>query len=417
MTRTSNMEIVVINDSATFNGGGSNVALQSAIGLADCGLPVTFFSAVGPVAPELQNLEHLNVVCTHQHEIADDPNRFRAFIQGIWNRTAATRLAKLLATKDPAQTIVHAHVWMRALSPAVLAVALDRGFRVTLTAHDFFAVCPSGGFFVHHSKQICQRTPLSTSCLVCNCDRRAYSHKLWRFARTALQNGWFKVASRIHHYIGVSQFSVDVIKPYLPPGIPVTIVRHPINCRNCGPAAVGENHAFVFVGRFSPEKGADLFADAASRANVPAIFVGGGELGSDLRQRCPHGSFLGWLPPRQITTTLRQARALVFPSLWLETLGLSAIEAMANGVPVIVSNCCAASAFVKNEVFGLHFQSGSVESLVKQMRRLSDRTFAEYLGRNAYDEYWKNPWTLESHTNELLSVYEQILGLAAVENG
>ena len=50
-----------------------------------------------------------------------------------------------------------------------------------------------------------------------------------------------------------------------------------------------------------------------------------------------------------------------------------------------------------------------MESLVKQIRRLGDRDFAESLGANAYREYWKDPWTLESHTNELLSVYEQIL--------
>jgi glycosyltransferase involved in cell wall biosynthesis len=403
------LEIIVLNDNAAFNGGASNVALQSAIGLADCGLSVTVFTAVGPVAPEIQNRARLNVICTGQHEIADDPDRFRAFVQGIWNRKAVAELKRLLSTKDPARTIVHAHMWMKALSPAVLAVALDRGFRVALTAHDFFAVCPSGGFFVHNSKQICQRTPLSPSCLLCNCDRRAYTHKLWRFARTALQNGWFKVVPRIHHYIGVSRFSVDIMKPYLPPGIPVTIVRNPVKCCNSGPATVGENHAFVFVGRFSPEKGADVFADAARHANVPAIFVGDGELVSDLRRRCPHGVFPGWLPAHQITITLRQARALVFPSLWLETVGLSAIEAMANGVPVIVSNRCAASAFVKNEVSGLHFQSGSVESLVEQMHRLGDRAFAEYLGRNAYDDYWKNPWTLESHTKELLSVYEKVL--------
>jgi glycosyltransferase involved in cell wall biosynthesis len=409
MAMDLDVEIVVINDNAAFNGGASNVALQSAIGLADRGLSVTAFTAVGPIAPEIENRARLKVICTGHHEIADDPNRFRAFVQGIWNRKAVAELTKLLSTKDPTRTIVHAHMWMKALSPAVLAVALDRGFRVTLTAHDFFAVCPSGGFFVHRSRQICQRTPLSVSCLACNCDRRAYTHKLWRFARTALQNGWFKVAARIHHYIGVSQFSVDVIKPYLPQSTPVTIVRNPVNCCNSGPAPVGENDAFVFVGRFSPEKGADVFADAARRAHVPAIFVGGGELVADLRRRCPHGTFPGWLPARQVTTTLRQARALVFPSLWLETLGLSAIEAMANGVPVIVSNRCAASGFVKNEVSGLHFQSGSMESLVNQMRRLDDRAFVEYLGRNAYDEYWKNPWTLESHTKELLSVYEQIL--------
>jgi glycosyltransferase involved in cell wall biosynthesis len=403
------VEIVVLNDSAAFNGGASNVALQSAIGLADRGLSVTAFTAVGPVASEIQNHARLNVICTEQHEIADDPNRFRAFVQGIWNRKAVAELTKLLSTKDPTRTIVHAHMWMKALSPAVLAVALDRGFRVTLTVHDFFAVCPSGGFFVHRSKQICKRTPLSASCLACNCDRRAYTHKLWRFARTALQNGWLKVASRVHHYIGVSQFSVDVMKPYLPQRIPVTIVRNPVSCCNSGAAPVGENDAFVFVGRFSAEKGASVFADAARRANVPAIFVGGGEGVADLRRRCPHGIFTGWLPARQVTATLRRARALVFPSLWFETLGLSAIEAMANGVPVIVSNRCAASDFVKDEISGLLFQSGSVESLSNQMRRLGDRSFVEYLGRNAYDDYWKNPWTLESHIDELLSVYEQIL--------
>ena len=403
------MEIIVINDSATFNGGASNVALQSAIGLADRGHSVTIFAAVGPVAPEIQNHARLNVICTEQHEIAHDPNRFRAFIQGIWNRKAAAELAKLLSTRDPKRTVVHAHVWMRALSPAPLVVALDRGFPVTLTAHDFFAVCPSGGFFVHDRKQICVRRPLSGSCLVCNCDRRAYTHKLWRFARTALQNGWFKVAPRIRHYIGVSQFSLDVMKPYLPHGAPVSVVRNPVSCSDLGPAPVGENEAFVFLGRFSPEKGAQVFAEAASRANVPAIFVGAGELASDLREKCPHGRFPGWLSGADITATLRQARALVFPSLWLETLGLSAIEAMANGVPVIVADSCAASVLVRNEVSGLHFQSGSVESLVEQIRRLGDRTLAETLGRNAYQEYWNDPWTLESHTNELLSVYERIL--------
>jgi uncharacterized protein (TIGR00725 family) len=69
---------------------------------------------------------------------------------------------------------------------------------------------------------------------------------------------------------------------------------------------------------------------------------------------------------------LMRARALVFPSLWYETLGLSAIEAMANGVPVIVSDRCAASEFVQNGYSGLHFQGGSVESLAQQLRRLRD---------------------------------------------
>jgi len=409
MSFYSEVEVVVLTDNAVFNGGASNVALQSAIALAAYGIKVTLFTGVGPIASEIQNRSNLNVLCMHQQEIADDRNRLRSFIQGIWNRKAVRELDNLLAAKDPRRTIIHVHMWTKALSPIAIAVALNRGFRVALTMHDFFAVCPSGTFYVHRKRQICERKPLSASCFTCNCDRRAYAHKLWRFARTAFQNSWLKIVTRIHHYIGVSQFSVDVMKRYLPTGVPITIVRNPVDCPDAGPAQVGGNTTFIFVGRFVPEKGPDVFADAAHSVKVPAFFVGGGELESDLRRRCPSGDFFGWLPAQQVTTLLRQARALVFPSLYYETLGLSAIEAMANGVPVIVSDRSAPSEFVKHEHSGLHFQTGSVDSLARQIRRLGSSTLAASLGQNAYSCYWKNPSTTAIHVENLLSVYQRVL--------
>jgi glycosyltransferase involved in cell wall biosynthesis len=403
------MEVVILNDHAGFTGGASSVALQSVLGLSNRGITATLFTAVGPPAAALRKRDHLDVISTEQREIADDPNRLRSFCQGIWNQKAINELSKVLHSKDPTRTIVHVHSWMKALSPGAISTALNRGFRVALTLHDFSAVCPTGGFYIHPERKLCHRRPLSTSCLMCNCDRRAYSHKLWRFVRAAAQNWWLKVAERIHHYIGVSQFSVELMKPYLSPRIPVTIVRNPVDCNDCGPASVDKGASFVFVGRFVPEKGVELFAHAAHRAGVHAVFVGGGELEGDLRRRFPRATFLGWLENDQVTKTLRQARALVFPSLWYETLGLSAVEAMANGVPVIVSDGCAASEFVQNEYSGLHFRSGSVESLASRLRRLCDADFALWLGRNAYDWYWRDPWSLDAHVERLSEVYREML--------
>ncbi|HEY5812122.1 MAG TPA: glycosyltransferase family 4 protein [Terrimicrobiaceae bacterium] len=409
MRLSSATEIVVLNDYAGITGGSSSVALQSALTLAARKIHVTLFTAVGPVAATLQNNAYLNVVCTDQHSIADDPSRFRSSFRGIWNLKAIRELTNLLRSKDPAKTIVHVHTWMKALSPGVISTALDRGFRVVLTLHDFFTVCPSGGFYIHPERKTCDKRPLSASCLKCNCDRRAYTHKLWRFARTAMQNWWLRVADRVHHYIGVSQFSVDLMKPYLPPGVPVTIVRNPVNCRDFGPAPVDTGSEFVFLGRLVPEKGAELFAEAADRAGVAGIFVGEGEMEDDLKRRFPRATFRGWMEPAQVTAAIRQARALVFPSLWYETLGLSAVEAMANGVPVVVSDHCAASEFVQDGYSGLHFQSGSVESLAAQLRRLRNGDLALRLGRKAYNWYWKEPWSLDSHVDQLLNIYEDML--------
>ncbi|HEY5813405.1 MAG TPA: glycosyltransferase, partial [Terrimicrobiaceae bacterium] len=88
---------------------------------------------------------------------------------------------------------------------------------------------------------------------------------------------------------------------------------------------------------------------------------------------------------------------------------LSAVEAMANGVPVIVSDHCAASEFVQDGYSGLHFQNGSVESLASQLRRLRNGDLALRLGRKAYNWYWREPWSLDSHVDQLLNVYEDML--------
>jgi glycosyltransferase involved in cell wall biosynthesis len=410
------MEVVILNDFAGLNGGASSVALQSATALADRQVTVTLLAAVGPIAATLLNRATLEVICTGQHAIADDPNRFRSSCQGMWNGKAVKVLREALAVKDPAKTVVHVHMWMSALSPGVIAAALDQGFAVAITLHDFFAVCPSGGLYIHAAKRTCDKRPLSASCLTCNCDRRAYSHKLWRFARTALQNWWFKVAERVHHYIGVSEFSVKLMRPYLPQGVPVTIVRNPVHCSDCGPAAVDKSSSFVFSGRLVPEKGPELFAEACDRVGESPVFVGRGELEDDLRRRFPDATFRGWLDNAQVIATIRQSRALVFPSLWYETTGLSVVEAMANGVPVIVSDQCAASEFVEDGYSGLHFHSGSIESLATQLRRLRDNQLAECLGRNAYDWYWKDPWSVDTHVNHLLEVYERMLERHAKRN-
>ncbi|HVU24515.1 MAG TPA: glycosyltransferase family 4 protein [Opitutus sp.] len=407
-------EIVILNDYASANGGSSAVAIASAVELAAAGCRVTFFSCVGPVAPRLRDVPNLEVICLDQPEIARDPNRLRAFASGLRNRHAVAVLRWVLAKKDPRRTVVHAHTWMKALSPFALHAVGELGFPLVVTLHDFFIACPTGGFFEHRAGRQCQRQPLSFSCLRCRCDRRNYGHKLWRSARTFLQNRWLGVPRDVAHYIGLSAFSVDLMRPHLPPGANVSIVPNPIDTVDAGPAPVAANHDFLFVGRLVPEKGVRLFADAVRRTGLPATFIGDGELSADLRRRCPGARFTGWLDAAAIRVELRRARALVFPSLWYETLGLVSIEAAAAGVPAVVSGRCAASEHVRHLETGLHFHHGSADALADAMRRLNtDPGLAARLGRAAYRWYWDQPWTADQHVAHLLRIYRSLLPAAA----
>ncbi len=409
-------EIVILNDYASLTGGSTAVAIASAVGLAARGLRVTYFAAVGPVAPALRDVPNLEVHCLDQPELVRDPRRSRAFFSGLRNRRAISALRRVLAGKDPARTLVHAHTWTKALSPYALDAAAALGFPLVVTLHDFFIACPNGGFFDYPSARICQRRPLSLSCLGCNCDRRSYAQKLWRSFRTHLQNRRLQLPARVARYIGVSDFSANLLRPHLPAGARVTVVRHPVECPDEGPVDVRRNRAFVFVGRLVPEKGVLLFAAAVCRTGLPAVFIGDGELREELHGLCPEARFTGWLSPAAIRAELRQARALVFPPLWYETLGLVAIEAAAAGVPAIVSDGCAATDYIRDGENGRHFSHGSVASLAAAMRDLAnDAPLAARLGTGAYRWYWDDPWSAGRHVDELLALYGSIHQTAPAE--
>lgn len=400
-------DVFVLNDYSAPNGGSSVVALLSARELAQRGSRVTLFTAKGPKAePEFG----MRTVCLEQEEISKDPNRLRAVAKGLHNVSAARALRRELAGQDRARTVVHVHTYTKALSSSVIAAALDLGFPVVLSLHDYFITCPTGSFFQHQQSRICDLRPLSWNCLVSKCDRRHFAHKQWRVARTFLQNQVLKLDRRIKHFVGVSDFSVRLIKPLLPAAARVFTIRNPVSCRDFGPAPVGENEDFLFIGRFSPEKGPQLFAKAAEKLGIPAVFIGDGDLGQKLRRLCPGARFTGWLADTEVRDWLRRARCLVFPPLWYETLGMVVVEAASAGVPAIIASRCAATDFVRHGQTGLVFEHGSVDSLCDRLAELrKDGGKARRLGEASYRWYWDDPWTVERHVDELLHLYDRIL--------
>jgi glycosyltransferase involved in cell wall biosynthesis len=410
---TAPLDIVILNDHASLTGGSAAVALASARGLASRSNRVTLITCVGPIAPGLLSVPNLEVVCLDQQEISREPNRLRAFATGLRNARAVAAVRAVLRDKPRGRTVVHVHSWTKALSAFALDAACEMGFPLVATLHDFFITCPSGGFFVHGPNELCLRVPMSIGCIGCNCDRRNYGHKLWRTARTAIQNSILRIPRKVAHFVGVSDFSLGVMRPHLPASVPVTMVRNPVECVDGGPAAAAGNRNFIFIGRFEEEKGVRLFAEAVRATGLPAVFIGDGALAPEMRRLCPSAQFTGWLGPDAIRGHLAGARALVFPPLWYETLGLVVVEAAAAGVPAIVADRCAATDVVRDGVNGLHFTHGDVRSLCEKMRLLAaDAALAGRLGRSGYDGYWADPWTVERHVGKLLGVYREILKAA-----
>lgn len=121
----------------------------------------------------------------------------------------------------------------------------------------------------------------------------------------------------------------------------------------------------MFCGKFIPKKRPQDLVAAAGRLRqagrkVHLLFVGAGELGSELRAACqvafdaeqpnsqlstlnshlPAASFTGFLNQTEISAAYVAADCLVMPSDYGETWGLVANEAMASGLPCVISDHC-----------------------------------------------------------------------------
>jgi glycosyltransferase involved in cell wall biosynthesis len=400
--------LVVLNDFAHVNGGTAMVALSSALALAGRGYPVTLFAAVGPVMPELKR-EGVDVICLGSHEIAADPSRLRAAFGGLWNRAAARRMREVLKRLDPTDTIIHIHGWTKALTAAPIAVAIKQRFPVVVTLHDYFAACPNGGFYDFPKGRICPLRAMSPSCLICNCDKNNRTQKLWRVARQSVQKRWGGIPGRIRYFIAVSRFSRDIMTSYLPGDARMYDVPNPIQTIRDQPIQPGANKSFAFVGRLSPEKGADIFAEAAAITGLPALFIGDGDQRPTVKAIYPDAIMTGWVAPEEVRRHLISARALVLPSLCYETQGMTVLEAAACGLPAIVSDTCAAREAVIDGVTGLWFRGGDAHDLAAKLTSLRDDNLVNRLGRAAYDRFWADPPTREHRIQTLETVYQQIL--------
>lgn len=405
------MHIIIVNDFSFIQGGADQVALAGARGLAARGHRVTFFAPVGPVDTKLLNHPNITVQCLGQKDILGDSNRIRALWRGLWNAKAARALDQLLANADPRETVVHIHGWTKALTASVFPRLDKRGIASIVTFHDYFCACPNGAFYDYPAEQICHRTPLSMACTFRQCDRRNYGHKLWRVIRQHVQRRCGAFPSSLRHAIVVSRLSENILRPFLPSGIHIHRVGNPnpIDFPKQPAVNVAANRHFTFVGRFTTGKAPQHLAKAAAFLGADVRFVGDGEMRDEIAAICPRAQITGWQNPHQVQAHLQNARALVFPPIWYETQGLVVQEAAGLGVPVLVSDNCAAAEFVANGKTGLIFRGGDVNDLQEKLKQLSDDTLVARLGRNAYDCYWSNPPTITRHASELETVYTEML--------
>lgn len=212
------------------------------------------------------------------------------------------------------------------------------------------------------------------------------------------------IPARIRNFVFVSEFSRRILQSYLPKDAICTVVPNPVQALAGERDLPPDDAPFLFVGNLHPGKNPLPLAQAAQELGVRVRFVGTGELEEEIRRVNPDAELAGWLPESELRDAYRSARALVFTPIWPETQGLAAYEAAANGVPLIVSEDCAAADFVRGHEAGLLVKPNDLDGLKAAMS-----AELSAFGANAYRGFWSDPPTMDRHLEALLPVYDAAL--------
>jgi glycosyltransferase involved in cell wall biosynthesis len=120
-----------------------------------------------------------------------------------------------------------------------------------------------------------------------------------------------------------------------------------------------------------------------------------------------HVTFTGFLRGEELESALAEVAALVMPSIWEETAGLSAMEHMMRGRLVIATDIAGLGEIVGDA--GLKFPIGDVDGLVSCMKRVVDQPrLVKELGEKAREravELFQEERMVAEH----LAVYREVL--------
>jgi glycosyltransferase involved in cell wall biosynthesis len=78
----------------------------------------------------------------------------------------------------------------------------------------------------------------------------------------------------------------------------------------------------------------------------------------------------GWVPPEELPAMYREMDIVTVPSTWVEPFGITALEGMASGLPVVASRTGGLAESVVHEETGLLVNPGNAEALAYALRRL-----------------------------------------------
>jgi glycosyltransferase involved in cell wall biosynthesis len=220
-------------------------------------------------------------------------------------------------------------------------------------------------------------------------------------------------AERPDYLIANSNYTQERIKKYYrrestviyPPVDMSSAISHQTSGKNIDDRLLMTNY-FLIVSRLSPYKKVDLAVEAFNKLELPLIVIGEGMQEKYLRKIAKNNiKILGWKSQEKLSDYYQNARAFIFPAF--DDFGITAVEAMSYGLPIIAFKKGGAAETVEEGKSGIFFDSQTPEVLADAVRRFmaKENQFDQEVIKKRAEEFSR-----ERFRTELNNLIEKVIG-------
>jgi glycosyltransferase involved in cell wall biosynthesis len=192
--------------------------------------------------------------------------------------------------------------------------------------------------------------------------------------RRHLQMWDVESSSRVDHFIANSAYVGERIRRHY--NRAAGVIHPPVNADFFTPGGPDDGEFYLVVSALVPYKRVDLALESFRRSGKPLVVVG---TGSDEERiwnmKAPNISFLGNVDDHELREYYRRAKALIFPGE--EDFGITPLESMACGRPVIAYARGGALETVIDGETGVFFDEQTVESLTAAVDKFEQMKFTK----------------------------------------
>lgn len=332
--------------------------------------------------------------------------------RAFWNGNVYRRLSEIILKEKP--KIAHFNNIFPLITPSAYHICNKLGIPIVQTVHDYRYICQGAQLFRNHRIcDLCVHKHILPYPILYKCYHRSRSASL--IFDTSFQfHRIIKSFDGINKFIFPSNFSRNYFLKHsdIPERKAIVVPYFTGADKNAGNHTVKKDY-FLFVGRLSEEKGIKELLDVfSSLPKYKLVVIGDGPLRKQVDQYKKYKNIVirGFLSRKVISNYMRDALAVVIPSLWFEVSPLVLIEAYANKTPVIVPEFGAFQEAVRERETGLFYRQYDFADLKsKIVFAYEHKSLMLKMGQNALGEYMTR-YTPRKHYQMLMKVYRSLIG-------